>query len=152
MEYMIKRIFLFFIFVSFASCALLAQSEQMMISSDPSSMQNNPQPQELFVMVEEMPVFHYGNCFTTNDSFLKYVMDSIHFSSVDCMGKMYIRFIVEADSTISHVNVAKGLENCPDFKTDVERTISLMPKWIPGKQGGREVRVRMTMPVNFTPN
>ena len=106
----------------------------------------------IFFIVEEMPVFKYKDCRTTNESFLRYVADSIRFPSENCFGKVYVQFVIKPDSTLDNVKILRGLENCEGYKEEVERIILSMPKWIPGKQRGKEVRVMMTMPIDFHPN
>ena len=62
-------------------------------------------------------------------------------------GKVFLSFIVEKDGSITDVQVAKGI----GFGCDEEasKAVKLMPKWIAGKQNGRNVRVRFTIPVIF---
>jgi protein TonB len=62
-------------------------------------------------------------------------------------GRVYMSFIVEKDGSITDVQVLKAV----GFGLDEEatRAVKLMPKWIPGKQNGRNVRVKFTMPVIF---
>ncbi|PLK43525.1 energy transducer TonB [Emticicia sp. TH156] len=62
-------------------------------------------------------------------------------------GKVFLSFIVERDGSITDVKVAKSV----GFGCDEEaiRAVKLMPKWIPGKQNGRNVRVNYTIPVIF---
>lgn len=61
--------------------------------------------------------------------------------------KVYVQFIVNTDGSISDVTVLKG----PGFglNKEAERVISQMPKWNPGYQGGRKVRVIYIIPINF---
>ncbi len=62
-------------------------------------------------------------------------------------GKVYVQFIVGRDGSISHTEVMRGI----GFGCDEEalRVIKLMPKWLPGKQSGRSVPVRFTLPISF---
>ena len=62
-------------------------------------------------------------------------------------GKVFVEFYVEKDGTVTNVKVLKGI----GYGCDEEalRVIGLMPKWIPGSQRGKAVRVRYTLPVNF---
>ncbi len=62
-------------------------------------------------------------------------------------GKVFVKFIVEKDGTISKLEVLKGI----GFGCDEEalRTLQKMPKWNPGKQNGRAVRVYFTLPISF---
>lgn len=60
---------------------------------------------------------------------------------------MIISFVVEDDGSISHVKVAKSAE--PALDREAMRVVKSMPKWIPGKQNGKCVRVRYSVPVVF---
>ncbi len=62
-------------------------------------------------------------------------------------GIVYVNFIVEADGSISNVNLIRGI----GFGCDEEalRVIGNMPKWNPGMQGNRAVRVNMNLPVRL---
>lgn len=135
----------------FISCRpLLSQTEEVIIHIDKNSIPQDSTP--IFFIVEEMPVFSYNNCDDTKDCFLKYIADSIRFPSVDCFGKVYIQFVVEPDSSTSNVQILRGLENCQGYEREVIRIIESMPKWIPGRQRGKAVRVMKTMPIIFDPN
>lgn len=62
-------------------------------------------------------------------------------------GIVYIKFIVEKDGSIGEVKVARGVS--PLLNAEAVRVISKMPKWTPGTQNGKAVRVNFTMPINF---
>ena len=144
------RILFILLFTICASGFLNAQTEEVIIPIDKNAKTQDSSP--LFVVVEELPIFKYKDCSSTNESFLRYVTDSLRLPSEDCFGKVYIQFIVEPDSTTGNVKILRGLDNCEGFKEEIERLISTMPKWIPGKQRDVAVRVMMTMPIDFHPN
>ena len=62
-------------------------------------------------------------------------------------GKVFVSFVVEKDGSVSNVTVIRGI----GYGCDEEalRVISKSPKWKPGKQNGRNVRVKYTMPLGF---
>ena len=57
------------------------------------------------------------------------------------------QFVVERDGTISDVHIARGVD--PYLDKEAVRVVQSMPKWIPGKQNGKAVRVKFTVPVMF---
>ncbi len=62
-------------------------------------------------------------------------------------GTAFVKFIVEKDGTITGAEIARNVEGgCGE---EVRRIVGLMPKWIPGKQRGRTVRVQFNLPVKF---
>lgn len=100
-------------------------------------------------IVESMPEFPGGNA-----AFYKYVRDEINYPSLakrnDVMGKVYVQFIIDKDGSITNVEAIKGIGfGCDE---EAERVLKNAPKWIPGKQRGREVRVRMVLPITFSLN
>ncbi len=62
-------------------------------------------------------------------------------------GKVYIQFVVHADGTISGAKVLKGIGGGCD--EEALRLVSMMPKWIPGKQAGAPVATYHTVPITF---
>lgn len=63
-------------------------------------------------------------------------------------GKVYVEFIVELDGSMSEIQVKRSFY--PSLDQEAIRVISIMPnKWTPGKQNGKNVRVRMTIPIFF---
>lgn len=99
-----------------------------------------------FTTVEMMPEFvgGTGELYKWLGNNLRYPSAAIN-ASVE--GRVFVKFIVEKDGTISKLEVLKGI----GFGCDEEalRTLQKMPKWNPGKQNGRAVRVYFTMPIVF---
>ena len=62
-------------------------------------------------------------------------------------GRVIIQFVVERDGSITDVRVARGVD--PYLDKEAVRVVKSMPKWIPGKQNGKAVRVKFTVPVMF---
>lgn len=64
-------------------------------------------------------------------------------------GKCYLRFIVNADGSISDVSVLRGVANCPECDKEAMRVVKSMPKWAPGKVNGKAVRMNYNLPIVF---
>lgn len=62
-------------------------------------------------------------------------------------GKVIVQFVVDRDGTISNPKVVRGGD--PYLDKEAIRVISSMPKWTPGMQNGKKVRVKYTVPVSF---
>jgi len=58
-----------------------------------------------------------------------------------------VQFIIEKDGSVTNVKVIKKVNDAID--AEAVRVVKAMPKWKPGKQNGREVRVKYTIPVSF---
>ena len=101
---------------------------------------------EVFQVVEEMPDFPGGTTKLT-----EYLAQNIEYPQealVKCIqGRVFVNFIVEPDSTITNVSVVRSL----GYGCDEEalRVVKMMPKWKPGKQHGKNVRVGYILPINF---
>jgi protein TonB len=73
---------------------------------------------------------------------------SSHFNpdaAADVEGKIIVRFVVELDGSISNVDVARGLS--PEANREAIRVIRSMPRWKPGKNNGKAVRSRFSLPI-----
>lgn len=104
-------------------------------------------PQEKpFTTVEQMPTFPGGEAemqrYIANN--LKYPISAQENS---IQGRVTIRFVVTASGEISDVKVLKGID--PACDREAVRVVKSMPKWIPGKQNGRNVAVYFTLPIVF---
>jgi protein TonB len=62
-------------------------------------------------------------------------------------GKVYLKFVVERDGTITNVEVIKGTTR--DLDNEAKRIVRNMPKWNPGESSGNKVRSSFTLPINF---
>lgn len=63
-------------------------------------------------------------------------------------GTVYVRFVVNTDGSIQDVEVVKGVSSGLD--KEAVRVVKQMPKWTPGEQAGKAVRVRFMVPIKFT--
>ena len=66
----------------------------------------------------------------------------------DCFGRVEVSFVVETDGSVSNVKIEK--DPCGKFGDEVTRVISKMPRWNPGRQDGKVVRVLYKLPINFS--
>jgi len=62
-------------------------------------------------------------------------------------GKVYVGFVVDKDGTITNVKVLRPVD--PYLDKEAVRVVKAMPKWNPGRQMNKAVRVSYTVPVNF---
>ena len=102
--------------------------------------------QEIFTVVEEMPSFPggMGEC-------MKFLSKNINYPSISqengVQGRVIVQFVVNRDGSIVDPVVVRGVD--PYLDKEALRVISTMPKWKPGKQRGKAVRVKYTVPVMF---
>ena len=104
--------------------------------------QNN----DVYSIVEEMPEYPGGM-----DKLVEYLSQNIKYPQQaiekGIEGKVFVSFIVEKDGSVSNVQVQRSLGGGCD--EEAVRVVKAMPKWKPGKQRGKTVRVSYTLPVNF---
>jgi protein TonB len=62
-------------------------------------------------------------------------------------GKVFVQFVVDKDGTLTDIKAVKGIgAGCDE---EAVRVLKAAPKWKPGKQRGRPVKVRMILPITF---
>lgn len=107
------------------------------------------EPDEILIAVEENPEFPGGTA-----ALMAYLRKNIKYPAIcrenNIQGKVIVTFVVNKDGSIVDVEVAKGVN--PALDKEAVRVISQMPNWQPGRQLGRPVRVRYSVPVNFRLN
>ena len=100
----------------------------------------------VFDVVEVMPQFPGGQI-----AMLQYLMKNIKYPEQavkeGIQGRVTVRFIVEKDGSISDVKPVLSVH--PLLNKEAVRVVKSMPKWSPGKQNGKPVRVRFNLPVMF---
>lgn len=100
--------------------------------------------QDIFVVVEDMPTFPGGNVQRWIAKNVKYPVVAMENG---VQGKVYIQFVIEKDGSITDVKVIRGVDASLD--KEAVRVVKSMPKWKPGKQRNKPVRVSYTLPINF---
>jgi TonB family protein len=102
---------------------------------------------ELFTVVENMPKFPGGE-----EARAKFFAENIKYPEAarkaGVQGTCYVTFVIEADGSTSNVKVLRGIGGGCD--EEAVRVIQSMPKWEPGTQRGKAVRVQFNMPVKFS--
>ncbi len=104
-----------------------------------------PAPQ-IFEFVEQMPEFPGGN-----DKVSRYLADKMRYPEMarenNIQGRVIVRFVVNESGEISDVQVQRGIGGGCD--EEAVRVVKGMPKWKPGRQNGRPVKVYFTLPITF---
>lgn len=102
--------------------------------------------EDIHLIVEEQPSFPDGEqgFYTYVSKHLDYPKQAIRHG---VEGKVYVQFVVDTDGSLSDIQVLKGIGAGCD--AEALRVLQNSPPWNPGKQRGRAVRVRMTIPIIF---
>lgn len=101
---------------------------------------------EVFMVAEHMPEFPGGM-----GELIKYLQKTIKYPSISqdngVQGRVVVQFIVNTDGSIVDPVVVKSVD--PYLDKEAIRVVKAMPKWKPGQQRGKAVRVKFTLPVQF---
>lgn len=99
-----------------------------------------------FDVVEQMPEFPGGQ-----EALMQFLRQEVKYpkeaEEKGLQGRVVVRYIIEKDGSISEVEIAKSVNEYLD--AEAIRVVNAMPKWIPGKQKGENVRVKFTLPITF---
>ncbi|MBO97342.1 MAG: energy transducer TonB [Flavobacteriales bacterium] len=105
--------------------------------------------EEFFMVVENMPEFPGGDL-----GLMKYIQKNVRYPAIakeyNITGKVYISFIVDKQGNVTNVKVVRGVDK--NLDEEAVRVVKSLPKYKPGKQRGKPVRVMFTIPINFTLN
>lgn len=100
----------------------------------------------IFSIVETMPQFPGGD-----SAVMEFIKNNLIYpenaKENGVQGKVIVSFVVETDGSISEVTVVRGID--PELDAEAIRLIKSMPKWAPGTQRGKPVRVKYQIPVRF---
>lgn len=102
---------------------------------------------QIFMVVESMPEYPGGEA-----ALYKYLAENIKYPQMakesGIQGRVFVTFVVERDGRVTDVRVLRGIGGGCD--EEAIRVVEGMPKWAPGKQRGKSVRVQYNLPVKFT--
>jgi protein TonB len=101
----------------------------------------------IFIIVETMPEFPGGA-----QAMMRFISENIQYPPAaqekGIQGRVICQFVIEKDGKVTDIQVVRSSGE-PSLDKEAVRVINSMPKWKPGTQGGKPVRVKYTVPVNF---
>jgi protein TonB len=107
----------------------------------------NEDDDDVFVIVEKMPVFQGGDI----NSFRTWVQENLVYPDLaienNISGRIIIQFTINKEGLVTNAKVLKGVD--PLLDSEALRVVNSSPIWIPGQQRGRKVSVIITIPVTF---
>lgn len=108
--------------------------------------EEEPEEQTIFEVVENMPDFPGGQA-----ALMQYLAKNIKYPTIaqenGTQGRVIVQFVVNRDGSIVDAKVVRSVD--PYLDKEALRVINTMPKWKPGMQRGKPVRVKFTVPVMF---
>ena len=123
------------------------ETEEVVIAAPVEAPVEEEEEEVVFVVVESMPEFPGGQ-----QALFKYLSENVKYPVIaqenGIQGRVICQFVVNKDGSIVDVEVVRSGGD-PSLDKEAIRVIKSMPKWKPGKQRGKPVRVKYTVPVNF---
>jgi len=105
--------------------------------------------EEFFMVVENMPEFPGGDL-----GLMKYIQKNVKYPAIakeyNITGKVYVSFIVDRSGSVTNVKIVRGVDK--NLDAEAMRIVKSLPRYTPGRQRGKAVRVMFTIPINFTLN
>ena len=121
--------------------------EEVVIAAPVEAPVEEEEEEVIFVIVEQNAEFPGGQ-----KALMKYLAENIKYPVIaqesGLQGRVICQFVVNKDGSIVDVEVVRSGGD-PSLDKEAIRVIKTMPKWKPGKQRGKAVRVKYTVPVNF---
>jgi len=96
----------------------------------------------LYKQVEHEPQFPGGI-----QKLYAYLRKNLRYPRMDIQGKVFVTFVVEKDGSLTNIKIQRSLS--PETDAEAIRLIKNSPKWNPGIQNGRPVRVQYSLPIVF---
>ena len=121
--------------------------EEVVIAAPVEAPEEEEEEEVVFVVVESMPEFPGGQ-----QALFKFLGENVKYPVIaqenGIQGRVICQFVVNKDGSIVDAVVVRSSGE-PSLDKEALRVINSMPKWKPGKQRGKPVRVKYTVPVNF---
>ena len=103
--------------------------------------------EEVFFIVEDMPSFQGKG----QEGFRTWIAKNLRYPEIAAengiSGKVYVQFAVNSKGAVVDAMVVRGVD--PALDKEATRVVMSSPKWAPGKQRGKAVKVQFTFPINF---
>ncbi len=132
-----KRLILFLAAVAFLGCAAAQKPVKANLEQDTAT---------IYVVVEQDPEFPGGM-----ESLYQYLAGNVKYPAEakanKIEGRVYVTFVVEKDGSVTNARIIRSPHE--SLSAEALRVVQAMPKWRPGRTGGKPVRVQFNLPINF---
>jgi tonB family C-terminal domain len=134
------------LFLGLGLCLLALPGLSPDAQSQQPSSHLQQEDQKIYEVVDTEPGFPGGM-----SAMMKYLAENIRYPEAAVkagkQGRVMVSFVVEADGSISHAKVARGIS--AELNKEALRVVRAMPKWEPGRHQGKVVRTRYVLPVVY---
>lgn len=121
--------------------------QNLAIDVVPFQQEEEAHEEEVFIIVEDMPKFEGGDV----NTFRNWVQSHLKYPEVAAengiSGKVFVQFAVNSKGEVVDAKVVRGVD--PALDQEALRVVNSSPKWTPGKQRGKPVKVQFTFPIVF---
>lgn len=116
----------------------------------PSFAQRKPMPKigedGVYFYADKMPEFPGGQ-----DAMFKYLRENVRYpvnaQKNGITGRVMVQFVIQEDGTLDNVKILRSVS--PELDNEAMRVVQAMPKWSPGVDDGKAVKVKFTIPISF---
>lgn len=122
------------------------KNKKVVIQAPIAAPVEDPEENRIHVVVERMPEFPGGEA-AMNQFINRTIRYPVIAQENGIQGRVVVQFVVNTDGKIVDVEVVRGVEESLD--KEAIRVVKAMPPWNPGRQGGKNVRVKYTLPIRF---
>lgn len=122
------------------------KNKKVVIQAPIAAPVEDPEENRIHVVVERMPEFPGGEA-AMNQFINRTIRYPVIAQENGIQGRVVVQFVVNTDGKIVDVEVVRGVEESLD--KEAVRVVKAMPPWNPGRQGGKNVRVKYTLPIRF---
>jgi len=122
------------------------KNKKVVIQAPIAAPVEDPEESRIHVVVERMPEFPGGEA-AMNQFINRTIRYPVIAQENGIQGRVVVQFVVNTDGKIVDVEVVRGVEESLD--KEAVRVVKAMPPWNPGRQGGKNVRVKYTLPIRF---
>ncbi len=103
---------------------------------------------EIFVLVEDMPLFNGEN---PDIEFTKYIARNVKYPKIaldnGVSGRVFVQFVIDPHGNLVDAKIVRSVD--PALDKEALRVVTSSPKWTPGKQRNKAVKVSFTFPIRF---
>jgi protein TonB len=115
----------------------------------------DPPEDEVDLVIAEEPIADFAEVEPTfpggEAAMMTWIQENISYPQLAVemgeQGIVYVQFVVNKDGSIEKVKIMRGVSDALDG--EAKRVVKKMPRWTPGEQAGKKVRVRYTLPIHF---
>ena len=123
-----------------------AKVDSTRIDFKEAKMEDTSGFEDVFDVVEQMPEFPGGP-----EALMQFLMENVSYPEAafkaGVEGRVLVQFVVDTEGRINNAKVVKKAND--DLDAEAIRVIGSMPRWKPGMQSGKAVRVKYTVPITF---